>query len=85
MDGDVHLGRSALVRAAAQPVTDHLLEPTDGRFDASADGVAGRLLPGRSSALGDELQMASRCVGAVSAVSLGTAVEHGGTMTAASG
>ncbi len=58
MDGNIHLGRPTLVRAGAQPVTDHLFEPADGGFDAGAGGVAGRLLPGRSSVLGDALQMA---------------------------
>src|SRR4051795_8153941 len=58
MDGNVHLGRPTLVRAAAQSVTDHLFEPADGSFDAGSDGVAGRLLPGRSSMLGDNLQVA---------------------------
>src|SRR4051794_37765058 len=38
---------------AAQSVTDHLFEPADGGFDAGTGGVAGRLLPGRSSVLGD--------------------------------
>jgi hypothetical protein len=57
MDGNVHLGRPTLVRAAAQPVTDHLLEPADGGFDAGSNGVARRLLLGRSSVLGDVLQM----------------------------
>src|SRR3954449_8672284 len=46
MDGNVHLGRPTLVRAAAQPVTDHLLEPADGSFDAGSGGVARCLLPG---------------------------------------
>ena len=30
MNGDVHLGRLTPVRARAQPVTDHALEPADG-------------------------------------------------------
>src|SRR3954447_1418058 len=58
MDGNVHLDRPTLVRAGAQPVTDHLFEPADGGFDAGTGGVPGRLLPGRSSVLGDALQMA---------------------------
>src|SRR4051812_47228797 len=58
MDGNVHLGHPTLVRAAAQSVTDHLLEPADGGFDAGSGGVAGRLLPSRSSVLSDGLQMA---------------------------
>src|SRR4051795_8934523 len=58
VDGNVHLGRPTLVRAGAQPVTDHLLEPADSGFDAGTGGVAGRLLPGRSSVLGDALQVA---------------------------
>src|SRR3954464_10119668 len=57
MDGNVHLGRPTLVRAAAQPITDHLFEPADGSFDAGSDGEARCLLPGRSSVLGDALQV----------------------------
>src|SRR5215218_7607258 len=47
IDGNLHFGRPTLVRAAAQPVADHLLEPADSGFDAGSDVVAGRLLPGR--------------------------------------
>jgi hypothetical protein len=57
MDGNVHLNRPTLVRAGAQPVTDHLFEPAHGGFDAGSAVVAGRLLLGRSSMLGDALQM----------------------------
>ena len=53
MDGDVHLGCPTLVRARAQPVTDHLFEPADGRLGSGADGVSGRLLPSGSAVLGD--------------------------------
>jgi hypothetical protein len=58
MDGNVHLGRPTLVRAGAQPITDHLFEPADAGFDTGSGIVAGRLLPSRSSMLGDALQMA---------------------------
>src|ERR1700712_729154 len=58
MDGNVHLGRPTLIRAGAQSVTDHLFEPAHGGFDAGADVVARRLLPSRSSVLGDALQVA---------------------------
>ena len=58
MDDNVHLDHSTLVRARAQPVTDHLFEPADSGFDAGSDVVARRLLPGRASVLGDALQMA---------------------------
>ena len=57
MDGDIHLGRSTPVRARAQPVTDHLLEPADGRFGLSPLRVAGRFLPGCASVFGDALQV----------------------------
>ena len=40
MDGNLHLDRSTLVCAAAQPVTDHLFEPAHGGFDAGSDGRA---------------------------------------------
>ena len=85
MDGNVHLGRPTLVRAAAQPVTDHLLEPANGGFYPGSDVVAGRLLPSCSSVLGDALQMAVPLCWRALAVSLGTAVERGGTMTSRSG
>ena len=58
VDGNVHLGRPTLIRAAAQPVTDHLLEPTNGGFDTGSDALAECLLPCCSSVLGDALQMA---------------------------
>ena len=58
MDGDVHLGRPALVRARAQSITDHLLEPADGSLGSSPDGVSGRFLPGRAAVLSDNLQVA---------------------------
>ncbi len=32
VDGDVYLGRAPFVRARAQPVADHLLEPADRRL-----------------------------------------------------
>ena len=76
MDGDVHFGRPAPVRARAQAVTDHLLEPTDGRLGSGPLRVSGGFLPDGASVLGNELN---------SAVWLGTAVERGGTMIAASG
>ena len=53
MDGDVHLGRATFVRARAQPVTDHLLEPADGGLCPGSLRVAGRFLPGCASVLGD--------------------------------
>ena len=37
MDGDVYLGRPTPVRARAQPVADHLLEPADRRLRISLD------------------------------------------------
>ena len=58
MDGEVHLGRPALVHARAQPVADHLLEPGDGRLGSGPLRVSGGLLPGSSSVFGDELKMA---------------------------
>jgi len=58
MDSDVHLGRTTLVRARAQLIADHLVEPAHGSLGSGTDGVAGDFLPSRSSVLGDELQMA---------------------------
>ena len=58
MDGDTHLGRSASIRAQAQPVIDHLLDPVDGRAGPGPLRVAGSFLPGCPFVLGDALQMA---------------------------
>jgi len=93
MNGDIHLGRLAPVRARAQPVTDHLLEPPDASLGPSPFRVAGCSLPSRPSVFGDvrrtprfdAVQVVARSVGSVSAASLGTAVGRGGTMIAASG
>ncbi len=57
VDGDVHLSCPALVRARAQPVAGHLLEPADRGFGSSANGVAGCFLPSRAAVLGNALQM----------------------------
>jgi len=53
MDGDVHLGRPTLVRVRAQPVTDELSEPADGRLGSGLFRVSGGFLPGCPSVLGD--------------------------------
>ena len=76
VDGDVHFGRPTFVRARAQPVTDDLLEPADGRLGPGSFRVAGRVLPSCASVLSDVLQMA---------VTLRGRVEPGGTMIAALG
>jgi hypothetical protein len=85
MDGNANFGGAAAVFAKTQTVTDHLFVASDGGLNPAALGVARRLLPADPALLGNALQMAARCVGAVSAVSLGTAVARGGTMTKASG
>lgn len=41
MDGDVHLGRPALIRARAQSITDHLLEPANRSLGSGTGGVPG--------------------------------------------
>src|SRR5215218_6203526 len=43
MDGNLHLGRPTLVRAAAQPVADHLFEPAHGSLGPGANVVSGDL------------------------------------------
>src|SRR4051812_49601888 len=58
MDGHVHLGPPTLVRARAQPVTDHALDPADGGLGSGPGGVSGRFLPRYAPVLGDELKMA---------------------------
>src|SRR3954471_8204008 len=55
MDGNLHLGRPTLVRAGAQPVTDHLFEPAHGGLDPGANVVSGGLLPSHAAHLGDRL------------------------------
>jgi len=88
MDGDVHLGRPAPVRARAQPVADDLLGSPDARLvqpDAFCQAARScSAMPGEP--LGStHCRWRSRCVGSVSAVSLGTAEERGSTMIAAAG
>src|SRR4051812_20719036 len=46
LDRHVHLSRPTLVRARAQPVPDHALEPADGGLGPGARIVARGLLPG---------------------------------------
>jgi len=58
VDGDVHLGRPTIIRARAQPVPDHLLEPADRGFGSRPRRVAGRLLPGHAPVFGNVLQVA---------------------------
>jgi len=57
MDSDVHLDRPILVRVRAQPVTDDLFEPADGRLGSGPFRVSGGFLPGCPPVLGDALQM----------------------------
>jgi len=73
MDGDVHPGRATLVRARAQPVTDHLLEPAYGSLGAGPSRVSGRLLSGGSAVLDDELKMMIPLCG----LGLGRLARHG--------
>ena len=42
MDGNLHLGRPALVRAAAQPITDGSVGKVDTAGEMRRTGVAGR-------------------------------------------
>ena len=85
VDGHVHLGRAAPVRARAQPVPDHALEPADGGLGPGPRVVARRLLPSHSALLGDELEVAVALRRRGLGRALGTAVERGGTTTSASG
>ena len=73
MNGDVHLGCPTPVRAQAQSVTDDLLEPADGGFDAGSCRVSGRFLPSRSSVFGDKLKMVVALCGS----GLGGFARHG--------
>ena len=57
MDGDGNLGGAAVVRAKAQAVADHLLEPPNRGFNSGALVVAGSLLPTDASLLGDAPRM----------------------------
>src|SRR5215212_1137726 len=51
MNGNVHLGRPTLVRAGAQPIANHLLEPAHGGLDPGANIVSGGLLPSHAAML----------------------------------
>ena len=79
-------------RGPALPVADHLLEPADDRLGASPLRVASRFLPARPYSVrpGEPLgpmpgRKRSRCVGAIASTPLGTAVDRGDAMIAASG
>src|SRR4051812_26122327 len=84
-DSDVHLGGLTPVRVRAQPVADHPLEAADCGLGQRPAVITGGLLPAPAAAFGNKLHVLICCVGAVSAVLLGTAPERGGTMTRASG
>ena len=75
--------RPSVCERSPSPMTR--LQRADIGLHQRAPVVPRRLLPAHAAALGDSCRCRSRCVGAVSAVSLGTAFERGGTMTAASG
>ena len=68
-----NLGGPAPVRARAQSVADHLLEPADRRLDPGPLRVAGRFLPRRASVSGDAVQMAV----ALRGCRLGRLARHG--------
>ena len=82
MDGDLHLGRPAVVGVRAQSVADHPLEARDRGLGPGMLGVAGRRLPSHAAVLGDGPEM----VVALRGRGLGRVARHcGGTMMAASG
>jgi hypothetical protein len=83
--GNRYLGHLTSDRLRAQRLIDHPLPATDVGFYQSTPVLPGGFLPGHAATRGNQLQMPVSCVGAVSAVSLGTALERGGTITAASG
>ena len=82
-DGDFRgLG---LVSTRSKGIADHVFVSTDCGLDLSPKVVAtGFCQPIRPRSAISRI-CRSRCVGVVSAEALGTAVERGGTMTAASG
>jgi hypothetical protein len=83
-DSNGHLGRLPPFGPRAQRVTSHSLVAADIGFYQGTPIVTRCPLPMRPrSAI--SCRCRSRLVGAVSAVALGTALERGGTMTAASG
>src|SRR5437762_4556866 len=85
VDSNCHFGRLTLVGLRAQRMTDDPFPAADIGFHQGTPVVPRRFLPTHAAMFGNRLQMPSRGVDAVSAVSLGTAFERGGTMTAASG
>src|SRR5437588_1481875 len=84
VDSNCHFGRLTLVGLRAQRMTDDPFPAADIGFHQGTPVVPCGFLPTHAAMFGNRLQM-PRGVGAVSAVSLGTAFERGGTMTAASG
>jgi hypothetical protein len=78
------LSSATLVGPRAQRITDHSVQPADGSFHQSPTRVPGPLLPALASMLRD-WRCRSRWVGVLSAVSVSTAVDRGGTITSASG
>ena len=85
IDGDGRLGRLARHGAEPQRVADHPLVTADRRLRQRAKIITGKFLPPMRPRSAIILSCRSRCVGAVSAVSVGAAVERGGATTAASG
>jgi hypothetical protein len=85
MDGDGNFGDAAFVRARAQAVADHLLAPPNRGLNSAAFVVSDAFCQAIRPFLAMYVRWLSRCVGLVPANSLGTAVERGGTITAASG
>src|SRR5205814_5075502 len=85
VDSNCHFGCLTLVGLRAQRMTDDPFPAAYIGFHQGTPVVLRRFLPTHAAMFGNGCRCQSRGVGAVSAVSLGTAFERGGTMTAASG
>src|SRR5438270_13162244 len=84
VDSNCHFGRLTLVGLRAQRMTDDPFPAADIGFHQGTPVVPRGFLPTMRPCSAIACRCRSRGVGAVSAVSLGTAFERGGTMTAAS-
>ena len=82
---DGHFRCLTPLRARAESISDHPLVSANRRFDQGAPIVPAPLLPAHAAVISDLLKMPISLRRAVFAVLLGTAVERGGPMTAASG
>ena len=81
---NIDFRRPTFVLTRAQSLADHLFSAPDCRFYLGARGIAEAFCQPACPFSAMQCRCWSRCVGAVSAVTLTTAVMRGGTITRAS-